>query len=32
MTATAAQELDAKVPDFLALVDDVEATLRKKRG
>ena len=32
MTATAAQELDAKVPDFLALVDDVEATLRQKRG
>ena len=30
MTATAAQELDAKVPDFLALVTDIEATIRER--
>jgi exodeoxyribonuclease (lambda-induced) len=30
MTATAEQELDAKVPDFLALVADIEATIRER--
>jgi len=30
MTATAAQELDAKVPEFLALVTDIEATIRER--
>jgi exodeoxyribonuclease (lambda-induced) len=30
MTETAAQELDAKVPDFLALVGDIEVTLRNR--
>jgi exodeoxyribonuclease (lambda-induced) len=31
ITATAAQELDAKVPEFLALVTDIEATIRERR-
>jgi exodeoxyribonuclease (lambda-induced) len=30
MTATAAQELDSKVPEFLALVTDIEATIRER--